>query len=146
MRRFRFPLDPVLRLRGQLEEQAQVELAETRRRLEQQKSALEEIDRRLERHDRVRAELLQSRINPGILAAADPYREELERASETNRAALREAHEIVERSLETLHQRRVDREVLDRLRGRRRAEHRDQELQEEQRSLDETAILRWRKD
>lgn len=146
MRRFRFPLDPALQLRSRLEEQAQVELAESRRRLELRQEALREIERQLQRHASVRSDLQQSQIDALTLAALDPYQQELERTLALARAALQEAEAAMERAREALHQRRVDREVLERLRERRRAEHRHQELQEEQRSLDEVGVMRWRKD
>jgi flagellar FliJ protein len=146
MRRFHFPLDPALRVRSQLEEQAQIELAETRRRLERQRAALDEILRQMVHHDRHRAQWQQSQVDPRALTAADPYRQELELDLAAARAASVELEAAVDRCLLELHRRRVDREMLDRLRERRRAEHREQELQEEQKSLDEVAVLRWRRD
>jgi flagellar protein FliJ len=143
MRRFRFSLDPVLRLRGQLEEQAQLDLAASRRRLEQEQAALLETERQLHLYERLRAQLQQAPLSPSALCAADPYREELERAREDRRAAVREAEDTVARSLQTLRQRRVDREILDRLRERRHLEHQGVALREEQQSLDETAVLRF---
>jgi flagellar export protein FliJ len=145
MRRFRFPLDPALRLRTQLEEQAEMKLAESHRRLQQSRAAVEEIERQIQLHDRLRCQWQLAQIDPGALSAVDPYRQERERAREAGQAALREAQETVERCLLEYCQRRMDRETLDRLRERRRAEHREQALQDEQKSLDEAAVLRWRR-
>jgi len=146
MRRFRFPLDPALQLRNRLEEQAQMELAESRRRLELQQQGLEEIERQLDHQNRLRSGMQQSSVDLASLAALDPYQEELERAGEIACAAVRAAEEAVERSLAALQQRRVDREALERLRDRRRAEHRQAELGEEQRAMDEAGVLRWRRE
>jgi flagellar protein FliJ len=145
MRRFQFSLDPALQLRGRLEEQAQVELAEQQRRLRDEEAGARTLEAELRRHDERRAELLNRVIQVQDLATAEQYSRALTMALVDQQQTVREAAARVEECRETLQTRRADREALERLRDRRLAEHRTEQLRSEQQSLDEASILRWRR-
>ena len=145
MRRFQFTLDPALHLRRRLEEQAQVELAEQQRRLDDEETRALALRNELRQHDERRAAMQQRSIPILELAQAEQYARSLKDALDLQQQRVREAAERLEACRETLQHRRTDREALDRLRERRMAEHRAEQLHGEQQSLDEASILRWRR-
>jgi flagellar FliJ protein len=145
MRRFRFNLDPVLRLRRRLEEQAQIDLAERRRALEREKSEEERARSALQRFHLHRAGLQRHAVDVGALREADRYAEALAHALLLRQRRVQRAAAGVEAGLEALQRRRVERETLERLRVRRLTEHGADEQRAEQQTLDEAAVLRWRR-
>ncbi len=145
MRRFQFNLDPVFRYRLRLEEQAQFELAQKQRCLERAEAEADELRLELRRLEERRARLQSEAIEIRALTDAERYSEALARALTLQERRVRDAAAGVEASLGTVHRRRVDREALERLRDRRVAEHRVEELRVEQQSLDEAAVLGWRR-
>jgi flagellar export protein FliJ len=145
MHRFRFSLEPVLRLRRRQEEEAQVELARQQRRLERQKAELEQAVAALQAFETYRAALQRDAVQIAVLVEADQYGQALAETLSRRQQSVREAAAVVEAALQALHQQRVQRETLERLRERRRTEHREEELRAEQQSLDELSVLRWRK-
>jgi flagellar FliJ protein len=145
MRRFRFSLDPVLRLRRRLEEQAQVELAQQQRRLEREKAELEQALQAHQAFEAYRTTLQRDSVEIPALVEADRYVQSLAELIGQRRQRVQEAAAAVESGLQSLQQRRLERETLDRLRELRLAEHQEKELRAEQQSLDEVSVLRWRR-
>jgi flagellar export protein FliJ len=145
MRRFRFTLEPALRHRQRLEEQAQIELAAQLRRLEHEHARAAALRLELQRHEEMRADLQLRSIEIGALTDAERYGAALVRAIAEQENRVAEALTAVEARRAAAAQRRTERESLDRLREQRLTEHRAEELRVEQKALDETSILRWRR-
>jgi len=146
MRRFRFTLDPALRLRQQLEEQAQLALASQQRRLEQEQTTEAELRLALSNHQSRRTELQRQAIEIHALTAADRYSETLLRSLAEQEERVRAAALAVESCRATLKAKRMDREALEQLREKRLAEHIAEAQRGEQREMDETSVLRWRRE
>ncbi len=146
MRRFHFSLEPVLRLRQRLEEQALVELALRQRQLEREQAELEKSVRVHQAFETDRAALQRQPVEISVLVDADRYGQALARAVSQQQERARSAAIAVEEGLQALQQRRIERETIDRLRERRWREHREQELRDEQQALDEISVLRWRRE
>jgi flagellar biosynthesis chaperone FliJ len=159
MRRFTFRLEATLTLRRRLEEQAQVQLAESERQREREQAQLAELQRERERHEICRAGLQRPRgeaprpplpagtpaLDVTALVEADRYSDALERALHAQEERLLAAHAAVDASRDTLQQRYRDREAVERLRARQLEEYRQEALRMEQAALDEAFVLRWKK-
>ncbi|HSL59956.1 MAG TPA: flagellar FliJ family protein [Acidimicrobiales bacterium] len=136
MKRYRFRLESVARVRRVREEQARAELLESRRKLDE---AHAELQRRLGSYDQ-----------RGRATAASPNSFRAERDRDTRMANAVTAAMAAEAAARTLVGRRVDEWVaaarenaaLDRLDLRRREEHEDEVRRAEQRELDDLAAGR----
>jgi flagellar export protein FliJ len=145
MRRFTFRLEAALTLRRRLEEQAQVQLAESERQREREQAQLAELQRERERHEICRAGLQRQELDIAALVDADRYGDALDRALQAQEQRLLAAHAAVDASRDLLQQRYRDREALERLRARQLEEYRQEALRVEQAALDEAFVLRWKK-
>src|SRR6266511_3277376 len=116
MRRFRFTLEPALRHRQRLEEQAQIELAAQLRRLEHEHARAAALRLELQRHEEMRADLQLRSIEIGALTDAERYGAALVRAIAEQENRVAEALTAVEARRAAAAQRRTERESLDRLR------------------------------
>ena len=96
MRRFRFTLDPALRHRQRLEEQAQIELAAQQRRLEQEQACVASLRLELRRHEEMRADMQLRSIEIGALTDAERYGAALVRAIADQEARVKEALDDLE--------------------------------------------------
>lgn len=140
---FRFRLERVHSLRKQAERAAQESLASSLGRRREGERSLDDIDRRIEA---ARSAARRDSGEPGATAtgsdlrAADRYLERLagRRASAVRDLRQREV-EVEERRRELLEAAR-ERQALDRLRGRRRSEHRLAAARAEGEHLDELAL------
>src|SRR6266568_8355663 len=146
MRKFRFTLDPVLRLRRRLEEQAQIDLAGKQRCLERERCEEERARSALQRFHLHRAGLQRDPVDIRVLRAADRYAEALAHTLLLRQQRVRRAAAAVDAGLAELLQRRVERESLEHLRKRRLAAHNAEAERVEQQFLDEAAVLRWRRE
>ena len=146
MRKFRFPLDPVLRLRRRLEEQAQIDLAGKQRCLERERWEEERARSALQRFHLHRAGLQRDPVDIRVLREADRYAEALAHTLLLRQQRVRRAAAAVDAGLAELLQRRVERESLEHLRKRRLAAHNAEAERVEQQLLDEAAVLRWRRE
>lgn len=137
MKRYRFRLETVARVRRVREEQARADLLESRRKLDE---AQEEMRRRIESYDQ----------RPRRRGAAPPSTFRAERDHDDRLADAVTAAMAAESAAQSLMFRRVDEWVaaaretaaLDRLDRRRREEHEAEALREEQRELDDLAAGR----
>ena len=151
MRKFRFTLDPVLRLRRRLEEQAQIDLAGKQRCLERERWEEGRARSALQRFHLHRAGLQRPPasgypVDIRVLRAADRYAEALAHTLLLRQQSVRRAAADVDAGLAELLQRRVERESLEHLRKRRLAAHNAERERVEQQLLDEAAVLRWRRE
>jgi flagellar export protein FliJ len=144
VRSFSFSLDAALRLRRHAEEQAEVELAAKQRAVAAEQARVEELRRRLECFDLERAGRQDERVDVDALVDAERMRVALTQDLDAQVERFEAAKSAAEAALALLYQRRIEREALDRLRARRLAEYREQELRDEQQWLDEAAVVRWR--
>jgi flagellar protein FliJ len=145
MRRFHFTLEPALRHRQRQKEQAQIELAAQQRRLEQEVAEAGARRLALDRHEERRAAMLSEAVDISLLNDAERYARVLGRRLAEQEVRVREATAAVEACRSVLQERRTECEALERLRERRQAEYRVEQLRAEQQSLDESSVLRWRR-
>jgi flagellar FliJ protein len=137
VRRFRFRLESVLRHRLQIEEKKERAFVEA----QQRRRAAQRVLRQLE------AEVMRVRqVDPGLDLRWLEWREQYVVRLRDRMAAQEQvisllAQEEEQRRQEWLEARR-DRQVLDKLKEKAKARHRAEELWEEQRDLDEWAVLR----
>jgi flagellar FliJ protein len=143
LRRFRFNLDPALRIRKSAEDLAKRELAETQRLLAREEAQLQELRLELERHQAYRARLQRQAVDVSMLVDADRYTDSVIRSSIQQEERVEDAFRALQTARERLSARRIDRESIERLRDRRLEEHRQEQLRQEQQQLDEAAVLRW---
>jgi flagellar export protein FliJ len=145
MRRFRFSFEPVLRLRQRREEQAKIEFAALQRMALQEAARLEQLRTDQQRHEQYRVGIQSQVVDSGTLGDAERYQEALAHAISAQELRTSQAAAAAAAALEALRQRHLERELLQRLRERRLDLHRHEELQREQKVLDDAALLR-RKD
>jgi flagellar FliJ protein len=143
LRRFRFNLDPALRIRKSAEDLAKRELAETQRLLAREEAQLQELRQELERHQVYRTRLQRQAVDVSMLVDADRYTDSVIRSSIQQEERVEDALRALHTAREQLSSRRIDRESIERLRDRRLEEHRQEQLRQEQHQLDEAAVLRW---
>src|SRR5260370_42680463 len=106
MRKFRFTLDPVLRLRRRLEEQAQIDLAGKQRCLERERLEQERARSALQRFQLHRAGLQLAAVDIRALREADRYAEALSHALLVRQQRVRRAAAAVDPGVADLLQRR----------------------------------------
>jgi flagellar protein FliJ len=143
MRRFQFRLESVLRVRRFREEQAQLLLAAAQRRLATEEAAKLRLQSALERHQHWLADTLAKELDISKLAQAAAYEEDISKQLDIQNNNVQAAILEVESNLERIRHIHADREVLQRLRETRLAEHYQAELASEQKETDESAVLRW---
>jgi flagellar FliJ protein len=143
MRRFHFRLEPVLRLRQQLEEQARSALSEAQRHHRSELAREDELRGALQSHGRARAALQRHpSVDLAAVMDADRYAQALRQAIDAQAARVAEASIAVEECRQEFLRRQLDRDALERLRERRQAEHHRDALRAEQQLLDETCLPR----
>jgi flagellar export protein FliJ len=143
MRRFRFALDPLLRLRGVREEQAEIALAAAQRRRGEAIERAELLARELARWREARAVEQAGALDMAGLAAAISGEQALESEIRRQEERIAEAEAGVRAAADHLRHCRIARETLEQFRERRRAEHARALASEEQQFLDETAAFRF---
>jgi len=143
MRRFRFRLETVLRLRQREEERAQIAFAQARRRLAAEQAQLRALETDAHLHTELHARRRAAGAEPAEVLRLDDYAQALAQAIWRQEQVVAEAGEEVERRREQLHDAIRRREVLTRLRERRRREHLAAALAEEQKALDDFAVIRY---
>ena len=145
MRRFRFALEPLLRLRRLHEERAEIALAAAQRRLCDEIERADVLTRRLAQWREGRAPGAGGTLDLAQIAAAISGEEALEAEILRQQERIADAEAGVRAAAGELRACRIRRESLEQLRERRLAEHRQAVASEEQQLLDETAVLRYRK-
>jgi flagellar export protein FliJ len=135
MRRFRFPLRGVLRLRGHAERHARQQLGVTLRRLETAEQRLHNVDQGLRECDAEAGG--RSAAAPLAMALATA----LKRLQMRAQAETRAAQAAVEESRTVYLQRRSELRAMQSLHDRRRTEWQQAALTAEQSELDELARL-----
>lgn len=145
MRRFRFQLDPLLRLRQVREEEAEIALARAHERLREAIERERAIEADLHQRRRLRAAVSTGALDMVQLQAAVTDEESLESALGQSEERKAEAETEIGAALNCLTECRRSREALDQLRERRLSEHRHGLQAEEQQAMDESAIVRFRR-
>lgn len=136
MRRFAFRLQSILDLRSKQADQLRLELGAAAQRCRQLQR---EIDDRLQRRSTLLRDSLAGGIDLAARMAVASYAERLSRDAEGLRKELQVAEQERERAAEAYRAARQKADVLERLRERREAQHREGERRHEQRQLDELA-------
>lgn len=141
MKRFRFRLEGLLRLRRLRERQARRQLADALRALRQAEARCH-LARRAVREAEARVLHAQdARELRGWAEAMERRREELAAAERARAEASRHAEELWARFLQL----RRDRKVVEQVRERRWRLHQREQARREQAQLDELALLRRRR-
>jgi flagellar FliJ protein len=134
MKRFRFDLEKLLELRAFAEREAEIALAKAI-------GEASDLSRRLTLLAEERTETASARFAPGRSAAdilsCERYILRLDRQKEALLAALAKAELAVQAARENFTAARRERKVLDKLKDKRRAEHRDEALAAETAALDD---------
>lgn len=138
---FKFRLEQVLAYRRQLEEAAMQELASAVMRRDQLADRLERLkaDEAAQRETLCRADALDSAERWLVLSYVDALRDEQKRVRED----LARAEEEVDRCRVVLIQKAQERELLDKLKDKQAVRHAKEEREQERRTYDETATLRY---
>jgi flagellar FliJ protein len=141
MRRFNFKLESVRTLREQSQKQAEQELARELVLREQRAAELTAAEQRVESaRDAVAAQPGQL-VDGSDLAARQAYIERTERERAGARAVLAQQDGQVALGRKRLEAAARDREILERLKERRRVEHAQEAARSEQATLSEIAII-----
>jgi flagellar protein FliJ len=141
MRRFRFQLESVRTLREQSQKQAEQELARELALREQRAAELTAAEQRVESaRDSVSARPGEL-VDGGDLAARQAYVERTERERSGARAVLAQQDGQVALGRKRLEAAARDREILERLKERRRVEHAREVARSEEATLSEIAIV-----
>lgn len=145
MRRFQFRLDPALRLRKFRLEEAQLVLAAAQRTLAEEEERARQLRTELETHRSWRAKAQSERLDAQVLADGARFEVDLlDRISAQDRVVHTTAM-VVDEKTEIVHQRHAETEALERLKDRRKAEHFQEALAQEQKALDEHSVTRWKR-
>jgi flagellar FliJ protein len=143
MRRFRFRLETLLRVRNMAKQQAQAALSEAERGVAHAEHALTQILQEREQH-RVYYAHLQEQRTPDIalITASCQYADILEESLEAQRQQVRLALERRDTRRDALKLCRQQCEVLEKLKSKKYQQHQQEAAAEEQAWLDEVAVLR----
>jgi flagellar FliJ protein len=141
MRRFRFQLESVRTLREQSQKQAEQELARELALREQRAAELTAADQRVESARDSVAARPGELMDGSSLAASQAYVERTERERAGARAVLAQQDGQVAMGRKRLLAAARDREILERLKERRRVEHARQVARSEEATLSEIAIV-----
>src|SRR5438105_2713087 len=123
MRRFHFRLDPALRLRHFRLEAAQSELASAQRALADEEAERLRILEGIAAQQSWRAQAQEQQLDASQLTDAAKYELELFRRLEGQEQRIREHSTVVDVKTEVVHKCHAECESLERLKGRRKAEH-----------------------
>lgn len=139
MKRFRFTLEPVRRIREQEEQLIQIELASSfavRAQIEERLNNSREAEKKMREH--VRSGSLQSSELAHISRYDELHRQKIVDAM--SQLAIQD--QTIIRIRQRLAEARTKREALDKLREREETRHRVESLREEQAELDEIGTMR----
>lgn len=138
-RRFRFPLDPLLRLRRRDEEAAQRAVADLERQRRDLESALRDHQQRMESGRQSARDLLIGRLD--LRTVRGQAQHSLHLMKRTNQIVLQLAgvHRRLKQACAVLTERRRDRRAIELLREKRLAEWRAEHRWSEQAVLDDLA-------
>lgn len=142
---FRFPLDPLLRLRQSIERQRALRLREASLEVARMQDSLQQLDRFLAES----AESDQAALGAGRRGAeiqfASHYRDNLHELREAMRGQLRELERKRLQAAVEYQQAYREREALDMLRTRHHRAYQQDAMRREQRELDAAHLLQlWR--
>ncbi|WP_309723442.1 flagellar export protein FliJ [Armatimonas sp.] len=143
MRRFRFRLETLLRVRNMAEQQAQAALSEAERGVASAERALTQILQEREQHRAYYARLQEQRTpDMALITASCQYTDIIEESLEAQRQQVRLALELRDTRRDALKHCRQECEVLEKLKSKKHQQHQQEAAAEEQAWLDEVAILR----
>lgn len=137
MKKFTFRLQRVTEVRKRREKECQRELAVSQDQLRREELRLQELSEDSERnHEGLRSALAQ-KSNAGRLAALDSWRMHQLKEMENQQERTQERQFEVEKKRKVLVQASKEKKILEKLREKRKAEHREKVQRAEQIFLDE---------
>lgn len=142
MKRFQFRLEPLLRYREYLEQQAQQEVAKVRSEI----LACEERIAKYEKDSAETAQELDEEVASGIDSKRyqhyTRYLEGIESSLETENMNRKELLKLLSEKQKQLTQRSVDKKVLEKLKNRRRENYYREALKTLQKETDDMIVVR----
>lgn len=138
---FHFKLEKILEYRRQLEDQAKMALAQTRRDITEQAGVVEGLERDLQA---CLAEMSRLKLmTQAEMWLWSGWRKRLELDKRQAQAKLAELRQLAETRRLELVAKSKDRNLLEKLRAKQAEKHGQEEQRKEQNAFDETATLRY---
>lgn len=141
MKKFRYRLEPILRIRSHAEKQRQKEHAAALQQVYRQKEHLSDIDKDKARTFEFQRTRLQGSIRTYQLLAASRYLVRLKRDTMTGTELLRGLERETERRRQLLVQASRERKIYEKLRERQEAKFNQEVEQHDRKALDELAVV-----
>ena len=141
MKKFRYRLEPILKIRSHVEKQRQKDHASALQQVYRQKEHLSEIDKEKTRTFEFQRTRLQGPIRTHQLLAASRYLVRLKRDTMTGTELLKGLERETERKRQLLVQASRERKIYEKLRERRQTKFNNDVEQQERKALDELAVV-----
>lgn len=141
MKKFRYRLEPILKIRSHVEKQRQKDHASALQQVYRQKEHLSEIDKEKTRTFELQRTRLQGPIRTHQLLAASRYLVRLKRDTMTGTELLKGLERETERKRQLLVQASRERKIYEKLRERRQTKFNNDVEQQERKALDELAVV-----
>jgi len=141
MKKFRYRLEPILKIRSHAEKQRQKEHAAALQQVYRQQEHLSEIDKEKERTFEFQRTRLQGSIRTHQLLAASRYLVRLKRDTMTGTELLKGLERETERKRQLLVQASRERKIYEKLRERQETKFNQEVEQHERKALDELAVV-----
>jgi flagellar FliJ protein len=141
MKKFRFRLERVLDYRTIVKKEKERELAVKNHELVEAEELLEQI---VEEHNS--CQVAEGAQTMAELALGAHYQERLQEMLIQQRVLVLEATDAVEQAREAYLEKALEAEVLDKFKGRKREEFKEERKRHERRELDNSVIVRHRRD
>ena len=141
MKKFKYRLEPILKIKSHAEKQRQKEHAATLQQVNRQKEQLSEIDAERENTFAFQRTRLQGPIQTQQLLAASRYLVRLKRDTMTGTELLRGLERESERKRKLLVQAAKERKIYEKLRERRQAKFNQEVESQDRKALDELAVV-----
>ncbi len=140
MKKFRYRLEPILKIKSHTEKQRQKEHAVALQQVYRQKEQLSEIDRERERTFEFQRSRLQGPIRTHQLLAGSRYLVRLKRDTMTGSELLKGLEREAERKRLQLVEASKQRKIYEKLRERQETKFNQEVEQHERKTLDELAV------
>lgn len=141
MKKFRYRLEPILKIRHHTEKQRQKDHAAALQQVYRQKEHLSELDTERERTFEFQRSQLEGPIRTHQLLAASRYLVRLKRDTMTGTELLKGLERETERKRLLLVQASKERKIYEKLRERQQAKFNQEVEQHDRKELDELAVV-----
>jgi flagellar protein FliJ len=143
VKRFRFGLEQVLKVKKQRERIAEAKLAQARKALDDAQAHVETVRLEIGRVSATLGGLIGSVLRPETWAATFEHSDRLARAMRDAETALAQARKLFDEAAQARRAIATEVEILKSLRQQKLEEHRAETQKVEQNRLDELGMRRW---